>query len=490
MIYLLLIFFPVAMGAGCFVLRTQTRLVIAAAVATMLAQIALVWQLPLDQPARLLGLTLTLDPLGRLFLITFLGVGALALLATWRIPHGENFVPIALMILGMTSTTLLLLQEPFVASLLLISTGLLAVLAIVDLPTGSSALVGRATIATALKYLVLMLIAGVMMYMGFVLVSAAQPALANTRISPTHLVLALAVVGFGLRLAIVPFHSWLPDLAEDAAPMVSVLVVAVVNVTSLLFLIISFQFVFFPFEIVGGPDNQRGMQLLMAIGVITALLGALLALAQTSMRRTVGYLVVYNAGMVLFGLATMDRLGVTGALFEAWNQTIVVLLLFVSIGLLERPDGRPSNVLRRDLLWRWPVAGTGLLGGGLALLGLPPFNGFASKLLLYEAAARQGGTYLVLLLLATTLALLGLIRLARERLFGRSEDQPAGEPPILLGTTDLDRPADRRLEPEPRGMALLTALLLAVCLAIGLYPQPVLATLNEVTRNLTFSQPF
>ncbi len=490
MIYLLLIFFPIAMGAGCFVLRKQTQLVIVAAVATLLAQIALVWQLPLDQPARLLGLTLTLDPLGRLFLLTFLAVGLLALLATWRIAHGENFVPIALMILGMTSTTLLLLQEPFVASLLLISTGLLAVLAIVDLPTGSSALVGRATIATALKYLVLMLIAGVMMYMGFVLARAAQPALVGTQISPTHLVLALSVVGFGLRLAIVPFHSWLPDLAEDAAPMVAVLVVAVVNVTSLLFLISAFQFVFFPFEIIGGPDNERSMQLLMAIGIITALLGALLALAQVAVRRTIGYLMVYNAGMVLFGLATMDKIGVTGALFEAWNQTIVVLLLFVSIGLLERPDGRPANVLRRDLLWRWPLAGSGLLCGGLALLGLPPFNGFASKLLLYEAAARKGGVYLVLLLLATALGLLALLRLARERLFGPSEDRPVEDTPILLGATELDRPADRRLEPEPIGMALLTVLLLAVCLGIGLYPQPLLAAINEVTRGLTFIRVF
>jgi len=489
MIYLLLIFFPIAMGASSFVLRKQTQLVIAGAVITLLTQIALVSQLPLDQPARLLGLTLTLDPLGRLFLLTFLSVSALALLAAWRIPHGENFVPIALMILGLTSTTLLLLQEPFVASLLLISTGLLAVLAIVDLPTGSPALVGRMTIATALKYLVLMVIAGVMMYMAFVLISISQPGTTFGPVSPAHLILALIVVGFGLRLAIVPFHSWLPDLADDAAPMVSVIVVAVINVTSLLFLIDSFQFFFYPFEVIGGPGSARGMRLLMAIGVLTTLLGALLALAQTRMRRTVGYLVVYNAGMVIFGLATMDTLGVAGALFEAWNQTIVVLLLFVSIGLLERPDGRPTNVVRRDLLWRWPVASTGLLGGGLALLGLPPFNGFASKLLLYQAAAQRGGTYLALLLLATGVALLALVRLARDRLFGPSEERPAEESPILLGTTELDRPVDRRLEPEPRGMALLTALLLGVCLAVGIYPQPLLSVINEIIQGLTFIQP-
>jgi hypothetical protein len=67
MVYLLLIFFPVAMGASSFVLRKQTRLVIVAAVVTVLAEIALVVRLPLDQPARLLGLTLTLDPLGQMF---------------------------------------------------------------------------------------------------------------------------------------------------------------------------------------------------------------------------------------------------------------------------------------------------------------------------------------------------------------------------------------------------------------------------------------
>ena len=60
-------------------------------------------------------------------------------------------------------------------------------------------------------------------------------------------------------------------------------------------------------------------------------------------------MLVYDAGMVLFGLATATSTGLTGAIFEAFNQIIVVLLLFVCLGLLERPDGRPANVVRRDL---------------------------------------------------------------------------------------------------------------------------------------------
>jgi formate hydrogenlyase subunit 3/multisubunit Na+/H+ antiporter MnhD subunit len=481
MVYLLLIAFPIVMSVSCFVLRKQTRLVIVAAATTALAQIALVAQLPLDEPARLLGLTLTLDPLSRLFLLAFLCGGALSFLATWWLPHGENFVPVALLILGMICAILLLLQEPFTVSLLLISAGLAAVLAIVDLPTSSSSLVGRATIATALKYLVLMVIAGVMMYMAFVLVSIYRSGDVAGRVAPAHLILALMVVGFGLRLAVVPFHSWLPDLSQDAAPMVSAFIITVINITSLLFLINTFQF--FPVLV---AENERGMRILMGIGVMTAGLGAVLALAQTNMRRTVGYLLVYDAGMVLFGLATTTPLGLTGAVFEAFNQIIVILLLFVCLGLLERPSGRPANVVRRDLLRRWPIAGVGFLGGGLALLGLPPFNGFVSKLLLYQAAAQSGGIYLALLLLATGVALLALLRLARDRLLGPDEDAPAEETPILLGTTDLDRPVERRLEREPRGMALLAGALLALCLAIGLYPEPLLATINDVIRGLTF----
>jgi formate hydrogenlyase subunit 3/multisubunit Na+/H+ antiporter MnhD subunit len=469
------------MSASCFVLRKNTRLAILLAVATALLQIVLVTQLPIDEPARLLGLTLTLDPLNRLFLVAFLCVGALAFLATWRLPHGENFVPITLLILGMISATLLLLQDPFTVSLLLISAGLAAVLAIVDLPTGSSTLVGRATIATALKYLVLMMVAGVMMYLAFVLVDIYQPDAVGGRISPTHLTLGLLTIGFGLRLAAVPFHSWLPDLAQDAAPMVSVIVVSVLNITSLLFLIDTFQF--FP-ELVA--ENARGLSILMGIGALTAVLGAALALGQTGMRRTLGYLLVYNAGMVLFGLATTTATGLAGAIFEAFNQTIVVLLLFLCLGLLERPDGRPANIVRRDLLRRWPIASVGFLGGALALLGLPPFNGFASKLLIYQAAAERGVAYLAVLLLATGLALLALLRLARDRLLGPDVDAPAEATPILLGTTELDRPSERRLAREPRGLALLTGMLLALCVAIGLYPAPLLATIDEVIRGLTF----
>ncbi|GAB4111370.1 MAG: proton-conducting transporter membrane subunit [Roseiflexaceae bacterium] len=481
MSYLLIILFPLAMAAGCFVLRKQQGVAVAMAVATAITEALLVNGLPADQPARLLGLIVVLDPLTKLFLLAYVAMIAVAAVATLRIPHGENFLPVALITLGLVGAIMLLLQEPFTVALLLVSSSVLAVLAIVDLPSGSAVLVGRVVIATALKYLVLLLVAGVAMYMAFVLMTIYEPGEAAGRVSPARLTLALMAIGFGIRLALVPFHSWLPDLVEHAAPMVTVLVVALLNSVALLFWVQSLQF--FPLVVF---ENERGMALLMAGGVLTTLLGGGLALAQANMRRMIGYLLIYNAGMILFGLATTTPDGLAGALYEAFNQTIAVTLLLVSVGLLERPDGRPATQMRQDLLWRWPIASTGLLVGGMALLGLPPLSGFAGKLLLYEAAAKIGGPYLALLLISTGLAALAFTKLARERLFGAPEDLPQEERVELLGQTELDRPAERRLEAEPRELAFLTVALLAICLGLGLYPQPLLATIHEVVRGLPF----
>jgi formate hydrogenlyase subunit 3/multisubunit Na+/H+ antiporter MnhD subunit len=190
--------------------------------------------------------------------------------------------------------------------------------------------------------------------------------------------------------------------------------------------------------------------------------------------------------MVFYGLASLTTLGLAGAIFGALNQTLAVTLLFVSLALLERPDGRPPGVLRRDLLRRWPVAGAGLLAGGLALVGLPPLNGAMSHLLIYQAAAERGWIELLPLLAGTLLAGLGLARVAAARLLGPGEEAATAAEPLMLGETELDRPARRRLEPEPRSTAVLTMLLLGICLAIGLYPQPILATIDEAIRGLAF----
>lgn len=478
MISVLLILFPVAMSATCYVLRRQTELVILAGIAVTLTQITLVLQLPLNEPVRLLGMTLALNRLTQLFLVVFLSTGICAFIASWHLPHGENFVPIALLILGLVGA-ILLLQDPFLVALLLVAAGLISVLAVVDLPTGAGVLIETRVIATAIKYLVLMVLAGTLIYFGFVLFS--RPGDVQGRIPLTRLMLALIMGGFALRLGLIPFHSWLIDLVEDTAPLVSFLVIAIMNVTALLVLMQSFQR--FPILLV---ENQQGLTVLRYGSVLTGVLGGLLAVHQQSMRRTLAYVLVYNMGMVCYGLLSVSPLGLSAALFEALNMVLAVLLICVSLGLLEQPDGRPAAGERRDLLRRWPVAGVGLLGGCLALLGLPPLSGFASKMLLYQQALNQSWLELMLLILATLLAGLALARLTRDRLIGPGEDIPSLVVPLTFDEPEVDTAPPRRLPSEAWSTALLTVLLLGICLGIGLYPQPVLNVIGDVVDGLTF----
>jgi formate hydrogenlyase subunit 3/multisubunit Na+/H+ antiporter MnhD subunit len=435
--------------------------------------------LPVDAPVRLLGLTLTIDPLGQLVLLTILGIALFAYTVTFFIPHGEHFIPVSLLLLGFTSTTVLLLQEPFVAALLMVSSGLVAILAIVDLPIGSTLLVERPPLITALHYLVLVLLSGFAMYMAFVLLTIYWPTESNGMSSPSHLIIALLIVGFGMRFAIFPFHSWLIEVAEYAAPMVTVFIITALNSTGLLFLISTFQF--FPIIV---TENERGMRVLMVLGAVTMIISALFALASPHLRRTPSYLIVGNSGFMLVGVASTSSSGLAGSILELFNHMIAVLVIYVSIALLERPDGRPVVTLRRDLLWRWPLAGSGFIGGCLLLLGAPPFSSFTSKVLVYDAAAHTGAAYVVLLGIGTLLMLAAIARLLYERLLGAAEELPTEEMPILMATSEMA--SDRRQLLEPVGLTVVMFVLLGISAVVGIYPQLLLVTIEAVIRGLTF----
>lgn len=479
MLYLLLILFPISMAASTFVLRKQRALVLFVALGAVLAQLLIAVQIPVDDPTRFLGVTLTLSGINRVFMLLFLTLGGFAFVAAYHLPHGENFVPITLLILSQVCAVLML-QNPFVTSLILTATGLTAVLAIVDLPAGAGSLVGVRAIAAALKYLVLMVVAGVLMYIAFVLTDIFRPGELPGRISLARFILALLAAAFALRLALIPFHTWLVDLMEHAEPLVSGIVITLLNTTSMLVLVLAFQS--FPTLL----TESAGALGVMRVGaIISMLLAGGLALGQTTLRRTLAYLILFDCGMVFYGLTSISTLGLGGAILGALNQNLAIMLLFVSLGLLERPDGRPPGVVRHDLLRRWPIAGAGLLAGGLALVGLPPLNGALGRLMLYQAAAERGWAELLPLIVATALAGVALARLAQAHLLGPGDEAPTADP-LMLGETELDRPAQRRLDPEPRSTAALTLLLLLICLTIGVYPQPILAAVDEAIRGLAF----
>ncbi len=482
MTYLLLMAVPMIMAVVCFALRQQQTFVLMLAIATSLLLGWMIWHLPTDQPAQLLGVSVILRPINKLFLVTFaLGLSATFVAAT-RVEHGENFVTIALLIWGLLAITLLIdVQSPFLLTLMLLATGLAIVLALVDLPLSSPTLLRGRAIGSGLRYLVLMLLAGLLLALCFVLADMDSLPSASGQTSFARPLLALLVVGIGLRLATIPFHNWLPDLLEDAPPLVGVLI-ALVNIGALLFLVAAFQFLLAP-----GLLSVEGASLrtLRIFALISAVGGSLLAIHERgSLRRFLGMLLIADMGTMLFGVISSTT-GLTGALFQAFNEVVIAVVLWTAVALLERPE--PTRPAAGDgWLRRRPWASGVFIGGVLALLGAPPFNGFASRVLIYQGAAEQGFGYLAVILLATALGAYAFALVLRDHFLSRAPDVAPEADLTDFHGLGLPPPPVQRSEPIiPTGLAVT---LLTICIIIGLYPPPILQPIVEAVRGLTFVQ--
>lgn len=477
MLYLLLIFFPISMAFSAFLLRRLPRIAIGLGIGALIVELLLAVQVRVDDPVRVLGVTFLLSPLNQIFLFLFLGVGITTLIAALVLPHGEHFSAIGLLTTGQTMA-ILLMQDSFVTALVLVTIGLTTVLAIVDLPFGAGVLVSRQTLVTALKYLVLMVIASILLYIAYVLTDIFRPGELPGRISPARFILALLAAGFALRMALTPFHSWLVDLVSYAGSLAAILIIALPTPASLLVFLLTLQS--FPTLIFEGG---QALVVLRIGAAISAVLASALALTAGSLHQRIAYLIATNCGIIFYSFVSLSLAGLSSAILGVINLALAVTTVLISLALLGYPDGRLLATSRSDLFWHRPMAGAGLLGGGLALIGWLPSPGGTSYLLALQTAAAMHWLELLALLIAMALAALTLAQLAVQYLIGSGE-VPADEEPPLLGETILDRPPPPRYVGEPAGVAGLIALLLITMLIIGAFPNLLLPTIEAAVRSL------
>ena len=206
-------------------------------------------------------------------------------------------------------------------------------------------------------------------------------------LGPTALSAAalLAGIGFGVKAGIVPLHVWLPEAHAAAPSHVSALMSGVLVKLGLYGLLRA--------GLLLQPPAAWGHALL-ALGVVGALLGILLALQQRDLKRVLAYSTVENVGIVLIGLGlcTWARghgqpvaaaLALTGALLHVWNHAAMKGLMFLCAGGVVHQAGTRDLEKMGGLLRRMPATGAMALLGAAALSALPPLNGFAGEFLLY-----------------------------------------------------------------------------------------------------------
>ena len=193
----------------------------------------------------------------------------------------------------------------------------------------------------------------------------------------------LFIMGFGLKAAIVPFHSWLPDAHPSAPAPVSALLSGLLIKTLGIYALLRI------FYNILGLD-QMLLNIFMFLGGLSIIIGALLALGQRDFKRLLAYSSINQIGYILLAIGLHSPLGLLGGLFHLFNHSFFKSLLFLNSGAVEYATGTRDLEEMGGLRQRMPVTANTSLIGSMAISGIPPFNGFFSKIIIIVACIQEG----------------------------------------------------------------------------------------------------
>ena len=216
-------------------------------------------------------------------------------------------------------------------------------------------------------------------------------------------VFPLFMVGFGVLAGLWPFHTWSPDRHVAAPTGVSMLHAGVLMKLGA-YGIIRVGMVLLP------EGAEVWMPVLITLGTVNVLYGAVSAMSQTDLKYVVGYSSVSHMGYVLMGIATLDPIGLGGAVLQMFSHGIMTALMFLLVGAIyDQAHVRDINVLN-GLFGRMRVNSFFFAIAGLASLGLPGLSGFIAEFMVFTGAFR---TYLPLAVLAVVGAALTAVYILR-----------------------------------------------------------------------------
>jgi multicomponent Na+:H+ antiporter subunit D len=225
---------------------------------------------------------------------------------------------------------------------------------------------------------------------------------------------ALLAGGFLIKAAVVPFHFWLPDAYGSAPIPVCVLFAGVLSELGLFGLIRVWDTVFS--GLAGGP-GPRMRAVLLGLGIATALVGAVMALAQTQLKRMLAFVTMSHLGIYLIGAGLLTSLGLAGASLLVIGDALAKAALFLGVGVLQHQRCSVSEFKLRGRGRGLAVTGVTVVLGALVLAGLPPFVSSDGHALLVSAADQAGLPWLEIVIALTVVLSSGAVLRAAGRIW-------------------------------------------------------------------------
>ncbi len=294
--------------------------------------------------------------------------------------------------------------------------------------------------------------------------AAVAQSLSGLSLDNPALVLAtiLVVVGFGFKIAAVPFHMWAPDTYEGAPTSITAFMSSAVKAAALAALARVFVVALF-------PSAEIWEVLWWILAALSMILGNVVAIAQTSLKRMLAYSSISHAGYALIGVvaATQAReVGLAGALFYMFVYLFATMGAFSMVILLTHRDFRSDKITDFAGLGRSaPLAAFAYILFFLSLAGIPPTAGFVGKLVVFRAAIESGYVVLAVIGVATS-------AIAAYYYF------------MVIKTMFMEEAAVQPQLSPSRSLALALGIMVVATVLLGLFPATVLDAVTESVKLL------
>ncbi|MDA0865127.1 MAG: NADH-quinone oxidoreductase subunit M [Cyanobacteria bacterium] len=296
---------------------------------------------------------------------------------------------------------------------------------------------------------------------------------ASIDLLPQLILLGALLVGFGIKIPLFPFHTWLPDAHVEASTPVSVLLAGV------LLKLGTYGLVRFGLQLL--PDAWEVLSPWLAgWAVVSVLYGSLAAIAQTDMKKMVAYSSIGHMGYILLAAAAATPLSVLGTVMQMVSHGLISGLLFLLVGLVYSKTGTRDMTVLRGLLnpeRGLPVVGTLMILGVMASGGIPGMVGFVSELVVFRGSIVVFPVQTLLSMIGTALTAVYFLLLVNRVFFGRL---------AITLPTDVIQP-DLILPPVSWAERWPSIVLAVVIVALGIQPSW-LSRWSE-TASLTWRSP-
>jgi NADH-quinone oxidoreductase subunit N len=295
-------------------------------------------------------------------------------------------------------------------------------------------------------------------YANTVSLSGIQAATLSSSHNDNLLVLGLGLLTVGLlfKIGAAPFQSWVPDVYQGAPTPITAFMAAATKVAAFGALLRLFYVSF----------NGLGWEwrpVAWAVAILTMVVGSVMAVTQTDVKRMLAYSSVAHAGFIMIGVIALNKAGLSGSLFYLLTYGLTTIGAFGTLTLIRDPDGEATHLSRwAGLGRRSPLVGGVFSLFLLALAGIPLTSGFTGKFAIFAAGVAGGATPLVIVgVIASAAAAFFYVRVIVMMFF----TEPVADGPVVATPGG--------------GTAGAIAIAVAATILLGVFPQPVLDLANR-----------